>query len=49
MKTFNDAELTAFGMGTSACVPCGARTVKTVWPDEGQHNHHYPLSYCIYT
>lgn len=29
-----DAELTALGMGTSSCVPDGARTAKRVWPGE---------------
>lgn len=30
----SDAELTALGMGTSSCVPDGARTAKRVWPGE---------------
>ena len=29
-------ELTALGMGTSSCVPEGARTARRVWPEESE-------------
>lgn len=34
MAGYGNAVRTALGMGTSSCVPVGARTASIVWPGE---------------